>query len=93
MEDIDDWHTTETTFLTTWSAYRWLPKYEFIVEYYNNEFRFSPETTDAYAQSYTSTDATTYVLGTAVAVTFNLSRSGVAATAMALVYLGLATAF
>ena len=93
MEDVDDWHTTETTFLTTWSAYRWLPKYEFIVEYYNNEFRFSPETTDAYAQSYTSTDATTYVLGTAVAVTFNLSRSGLAATAMALVSLGLASAF
>ena len=46
-EDVTDWHTTETLFSTTWSAYRWLPKYEFIVAYYDNEFRFSPETTDA----------------------------------------------
>ena len=69
-EDITDWHTDETTFLTTWSAYRWMPKYEFIVEYYDNEFRFSPETTDAMRRTYTSTDATTYVLGTATSITF-----------------------
>ena len=91
-EDVTDWHTTETTFLTTWSAYRWQPKYEFIVEYYDNEFRFSPETRDAVAQIYTSTDATTYSLSTPVPVTFTGS-SGLFATVTGLIALGLATAF
>ena len=69
-DDVADWHTEETTFLTTWSAYRWMPKYEFIVEYYDNEFRFSPETTDAVRQTYTSTDATTYVLSSPTSIFF-----------------------
>lgn len=61
-DDVTNWHTDETGFLTTWTTYRWQPKYEFIVDHYDNEFRFSPETNDVYAWAYSSTDGTTFAL-------------------------------
>ena len=93
VDDVVDWHTTETTFLTTWTAYRWLPKYEFIVAYYQDEFRFSPETQDALARTYTSADATTYTLGAASAITLLGGMSGLVMTSMAIVSIGLITTF
>ena len=64
-DDLVDWHTDETGFLTTWTAYRWLPRYEFIKDYYYREYRFSPDVTDIKARAYWTTDATTFNLGTA----------------------------
>ena len=89
--DVSDWHTDETGFLTTWTAYRWLPKYEFIVDYYYREFRFSPETADVMARSYYSPDAATYTLGTAWHIQLLGSMSGIKTAAAAIGALGLIT--
>ena len=61
-DDKENWYTEETGFLTTWTMYRWLPKYEFIVDYYKNTFRFTPATNDVYAWSYSTADDTTFAL-------------------------------
>ena len=42
--------------------YRWLPKYEFKVEYYERTFRFSPATNDVKAWAYYTPDDITFTL-------------------------------
>ena len=61
-EDEENWYTEETGFKTTWTMYRWLPKYEFIVDYYKNNYRFSPDTNDVKAWAYSSTNGETFKL-------------------------------
>ena len=70
VDDLDNWDTDETGFLTTWSATRWLPKYEFIIDYYDDEYRFSISDNDVIAWSYNTADTST----------FNLSNQGYTCT-------------
>ena len=42
--------------------YRWLPKYEFVVDYYEDEYRFSPATNDVYGWKYNTKDVATFTL-------------------------------
>ena len=42
--------------------YRWLPKYEFVVDYYEDEYRFSPDTNDVYGWKYNTKDVATFTL-------------------------------
>ena len=39
-----------------------MPKYQFVVDYYKDEYRFSPDTNDVKAWSYNTADYTTFNL-------------------------------
>ena len=62
VEDKHNWYTEETEFKTTWTMYRWLPKKEHIINYYDNDYRFSPDTTDVLAWAYRSTNGSEFDL-------------------------------
>merc|ERR1711994_1109164 len=86
-DDTDNWHTEETGFKTTWTMYRWLPKYEFIVDYYKDSFRFTPATNDVKTWAYNSANAVTYALDVQNAgnyVTLTSALSGFTASVTAL---------
>ena len=62
LNDIDMWVNETTDYTSTWTVGRYLPYWQFYVSYYGAEYRFSPDTPDAYAWAYYSADATTYSL-------------------------------
>ena len=45
-DDVEQWETEQTSpdFNGLWNMYRWLPKYEFRDDLYDNEYRFTPDT-------------------------------------------------
>ena len=88
-DDTENWWTEETGFRTTWTAWRWQPRYEFDIAYYDDEFRFTPACVDCVARSYSTPDVVTFTLGTAVSITLlqgftTLVSATVALTAAAL---------
>ena len=60
VDDLAMWITGVTDYTDTWTVTRFLPKWQFVVEYYGDEYRFSPDTPDAFAWVYSSADAVTF---------------------------------
>ena len=63
-DDNDNWWTLETSFTTTFSIYRWMPKEKLEVAWYDNFFRFSPEIVDTRIHRYQSADTNVYLFDT-----------------------------
>ena len=45
-EDTENWFSTSTKFDGIWHAYRWMPKTQLQVEWYNGFYRFTSKDTD-----------------------------------------------
>ena len=83
-DDSENWWTAETSFTTTFSMYRWMPKEVLEVAWYKNFYRFSPEIVDTKIHKYQSADTKTYTFDTAGTLVALLTASTLSATSAAL---------